>query len=281
MTTLQKVIKYLSIIFGIFLIFVIVSGVFGIGYSINKLFASNKNTNIIKEIISDVKDNDKEEIKNLEVNEEFNNIKIDLTYSNLEILKGNLKIESNSDNIVTKIKDNKLIIKEKNTWNIKLKDKQKVILYLPNNIELNDVEIDNDTGKVYIENIIANNIELDLGAGSTSINNIISNDTKIDTGAGTLNINNGIINNLDLDLGVGKTTINAKITGNNKIDLGVGSFYLNVLDNISNYKLKIEKGIGKILINDEEIKSDTTLGTGNNIINISSGVGSINIDFEE
>ena len=31
----------------------------------------------------------------------------------------------------------------------------------------------------------------------------------------------------------------------------------------------------------EEIKNDTTIGTGDNIINISGGVGSINIDFKE
>ena len=36
-----------------------------------------------------------------------------------------------------------------------------------------------------------------------------------------------------------------------------------------------------IKVNDEEIKNDTTIGTGDNIINISGGVGSINIDFKE
>ena len=71
------------------------------------------------------------------------------------------------------------------------------------------------------------------------------------------------------------------VTGKNKIDIGVGSFYLNVLDNISNYKLKLNKGIGTIKVNDEEIKNDTTIGAGDNIINISGGVGSINIDFKE
>ena len=45
--------------------------------------------------------------------------------------------------------------------------------------------------------------------------------------------------------------------------------------------LKLNKGIGTIKVNDEEIKNDTTIGTGDNIINISGGVGSINIDFKE
>lgn len=291
MTTLQKVIKYLSIIFGIFLIFVIISSILGIGYTVNKILSPNKYDDIkekITNVIDDIKDNtndnsnNEEPTKDIELTqEEFNNIKIDLTYSDLEINTGEFKVETNSDNIVTKIKDKTLIIKEKNTWNIKFKNKQKVILYLPSNIELTEVEINNGSGKLYIASIIANNIDLDLGAGSTNIDNIIASNTDIDTDAGTLNIDNGIINNLDLDLGVGKTTINAKLTGKNKIDIGVGSFYLNVLDNISNYKLKLNKGIGTIKVNDEEIKNDTTIGTGDNIINISGGVGSINIDFKE
>ena len=291
MTTLQKVIKYLSIIFGIFLIFVIISSILGIGYTVNKILSPNEHNDIKEEItnvIDDIKDNtndnsnNEEPIKDIELTqEEFNNIKIDLTYSDLEINTGEFKVETNSDNIVTKIKDKTLIIKEKNTWNIKFKNKQKVILYLPSNIELTEVEINNGSGKLYIASIIANNIDLDLGAGSTNIDNIIASNTDIDTDAGTLNIDNGIINNLDLDLGVGKTTINAKLTGKNKIDIGVGSFYLNVLDNISNYKLKLNKGIGTIKVNDEEIKNDTTIGAGDNIINISGGVGSINIDFKE
>lgn len=291
MTTLQKVIKYLSIIFGIFLIFVIISSILGIGYTVNKILKPSKYDEIKEEItnvIDDIKDNtndnsnNEEPTKDIELTqEEFNNIKIDLTYSDLEINTGEFKVETNSDNIVTKIKDKTLIIKEKNTWNIKFKNKQKVILYLPSNIELTEVEINNGSGKLYIASIIANNIDLDLGAGSTNIDNIIASNTDIDTSAGTLNIDNGIINNLDLDLGVGKTTINAKLTGKNKIDIGVGSFYLNVLDNISNYKLKLNKGIGMIKVNDEEIKNDTTIGTGDNIINISGGVGSINIDFKE
>lgn len=291
MTTLQKVIKYLSIIFGIFLIFVIISSILGIGYTVNKILKPSKYDEIKEEItnvIDDIKDNtndnsnNEEPTKDIELTqEEFNNIKINLTYSDLEINTGEFKVETNSDNIVTKIKDKTLIIKEKNTWNIKFKNKQKVILYLPSNIELTDVEINNGSGKLYIASIIANNIDLDLGAGSTNIDNIIASNTDIDTSAGTLNIDNGIINNLDLDLGVGKTTINAKLTGKNKIDIGVGSFYLNVLDNISNYKLKLSKGIGMIKVNDEEIKNDTTIGIGDNIINISGGVGSINIDFKE
>ena len=285
MTTLQKVIKYLSIIFGIFLIFVIIYSILGIGYTVNKILKPSKYDDIKEEItnvIDDIKDNTNDNSNNEEpTQEEFNNIKIDLTYSDLEINTGEFKVETNSDNIVTKIKEKTLIIKEKNTWNIKFKNKQKVILYLPSNIELTDVEINNGSGKLYIASIIANNIDLDLGAGSTNIDNIIASNADIDTSAGTLNIDNGIINNLDLDLGVGKTTINAKLTGKNKIDIGVGSFYLNVLDNISNYKLKLNKGIGTIKVNDEEIKNDTTIGTGDNIINISGGVGSINIDFKE
>ena len=82
MTTLQKIIKYWSIIFGIFLIFVIISSILGIGYTVNKILSPNKHndikeeiTNVIDDIKDNTNDNSKEEpTKDIELTqEEFNN----------------------------------------------------------------------------------------------------------------------------------------------------------------------------------------------------------------
>ena len=81
-------------------------------------------------------------------------------------------------------------------------------------------------------------------------------------------------------MGVGKVTINAKLTGSTDIDAGVGELNINISEKLENYKLKIDKGIGIIRINNEEVSSNT-FGSGINLIEIDGGVGSINIKSED
>ena len=51
---------------------------------------------------------------------------------------------------------------------------------------------------------------------------------------------------------------------------------INLLDKIENYKIKIEKGLGTVKINNDSVKNGI-YGEGTNSIEIDGGVGSINI----
>ena len=88
------------------------------------------------------------------------------------------------------------------------------------------------------------------------------------------------MNNLDLDMGVGKLSLTSKLTGNNKIDSGVGAIDLSLIGSLEDYKISLDKGIGKATISGEDMKDDYTYGTGINKIDIDGGIGSINIDFK-
>ena len=45
------------------------------------------------------------------------------------------------------------------------------------------------------------------------------------------------------------------------------------------YTIEVEKGIGTVKIDGQEVKSQK-IGTGNNLLDIHGGIGSININFE-
>lgn len=270
MIKFQKIIKYFAIALAILLIANIINlTVFGIT-TISDIFNKNESNNTITDGFENIK------IKN-----EINVLDIETKGVNIVIKNGNkLKIETDNKDIKTKESNNKLlIIEDNNNWFNKNKHTE-LIIYIPKKYQFDKVLIENGAGKIEIDTLNTKNIELDLGAGQVDIKNLnVSVQTNIDGGAGEINIQNSNLNNLDLDLGIGKTTINSRFNGKNEIDCGVGELIVDLIGTLDDYKIKVNKGIGTANIKDEKIDSDTYYGSGNNLIEINGGIGSININY--
>lgn len=267
MTTSKRIIKYLSIAFAIFLTITIISSITSFLYSLVTTLKDTSNNKNMSEVWQNT---------NIMVND----LDINLDYNSLNIKVGDkLSIETSSQDIKYLIEDNTLKIEDNKKIKLTNNEKEELTIYIPSNIVLNKINIDMGIGTLNIENISARKLELNLGAGTTTIDNIYSENTNIDTGAGTFTITNGNINNLDLDIGVGKTTINSNITGNSTISAGIGPLSLSLPNN--NYTFKVEKGIGKVIINDKEVKDNEIVGTGTNIIKLSGALGDIKVRYEE
>lgn len=261
MTTTQKIIKNLSIAFAIFLIVTIISSITVFIFSI---FGNREELGELKELSCNYNEN----------------LDLSLNYSNLEIKESDkFLIETNNNNIKCSNKENKLLIKEKSRL-FRVRNNSKVIIYVPNNYKFNDVKIENGAGSINIENMQVNNLDLELGAGKTNINNIKTNNTDIESGAGKLEIKSSLINNLDLDMGVGEIIIEANLTGNTKIDAGIGSFKLDILGKSLDYKIKLDKGIGNVYIDNKKVKDNEVIGNGSNYIDIDGGIGEIKVNFK-
>lgn len=269
MTSAQKIIKYFAIAFAFALIFGILSCImFG-----------------LSQISTYFNDNDsqlKEELKEMNINtDNISVLDIDIKYANLIIKTGDtLKAETNNKYITTSQKENKLIISEKkHSWFNN--DKSDLVVYIPEDLIFDGVSIDAGAGKVEIDNLSTKILEFDLGAGKTDINNlVVLGSAEIDGGAGEITISNGSINNLDLDTGVGKCTLISELIGSSEIDVGVGELDITLLGTKEDYRVIAEKGIGSIKLGNEDMKSNQVYGTGQNSIDISGGVGSINIKFK-
>lgn len=268
MTTMQKVIKYLALCLAFFIIASMLLFIMKVGYHVFSLFGvSNKNDNT--------------EITTLwrKSGEVINSLKIDLRCTDLNVKTGDkFLIETNNSSIKYEQDGHKLNIREKKN-NCLSNKKRKLIVTIPEGLKLDDFDIDSGAGTINIDNLSSKKIEFDLGAGDTTIKNINTDEIKMNTGAGSLKIDNGIIHNLDLDLGVGETTITAQILGNSKLDTGVGELNLKLLGIKDDYKIKVSKDLGKIKIDDVSINNDEVVGYGNNFIDISGGIGQINISY--
>lgn len=272
MSIVQKVIKYLAIAFAIALIVGIITTIVRVVSSLPltlKIGKNNSDSNNVIETSSDF------ESKNIAF------LDIDIAYSNLTIRKGEyLKVESSDKDIQCKQDEQKIIIKERNSNWFNNTKKEELIVYVPENLQFDKVNINTGVGKVNIEILNTKVLKMDLGAGETSIQNInITESAKIDTGAGKVNIKEAKINDLRCDLGIGATEISAKLLGNTRIGTGVGSLKLDVLGKKEEYETKINKGLGNVTIDEEKISDNEVVGNGENKIDIDGGVGKIKINF--
>ena len=103
----------------------------------------------------------------------------------------------------------------------------------------------------------------------------------IDGGAGRITISDGALHNLDLDMGVGQLNLTSALTGESDFDLGIGESNITVIGNKDDYKLDIEKGIGNITVDGTSVSNIKEYGNGNNSIEVSGGIGAINLRFQE
>ena len=163
MTTTNKIIKYLAIGFVCFLTFLIIYTVAVGFYGLTELLFSNKKN-----------DND-----NLNQNKvcnyasSFNELDIDIKNSSLIIKTGDeFLVETNSENVSCKSKGNELVIKESKSSFFKTKDIKTVTIYIPNNMFLNEIDLETGVGKVNIDSLNTNNLELSFGVGDVLINEI-------------------------------------------------------------------------------------------------------------
>lgn len=268
MTKNQQVIKYLAISFAIFLIITIFTVIIKTGFGIMK--------------IVDKKVNNQGQATNvcLFTNQEITNLEIDTKASNLIIQEGTrFAIESNNQDIKCSQSNKKIKIEEDNDFWLKV-DSPDLIITIPSNYTFQEVEIETGAGKLTIDSLQTKILDLELGAGETVINNLEVEKGKIKTGVGAFTIKDGLLNNINFDMGVGKVDIDAKLTGYNKFKTGIGAFNLNLKGLETDYQFEINKGLGEVLIGNQEVNDNTILGDGSNMIKIDGGIGMVKVNFQ-
>lgn len=151
-----------------------------------------------------------------------------------------------------------------------------MVITIPESNVFENVKISLGRGVSTIESINAKEVDFEIGAGKVVLNNLnISNKAEFECGAGKLEINNSRINNLKLDMGAGEVSVSGVLTGISEFDAGVGKLSIDLLDSIDNYSFTVDKGIGSIKLNNEDVSSDVTVGNGVNTIDIDGGIGEI------
>lgn len=265
MNRAQRIIKYAAIALAISLIISIVTGILTVVF-----------TALGISYIVEIGENS---IETMNVSQEYVNIhEIDLEVaaSSIEIIKADsLKVEGTNipkDYDFTE-KNGKLEIKGK-----KIKSGAKIVIYMPS--EINSLDIEVGAGNITIKDITLQEIRLDTGAAKTDITGlIVTTKADINTGVGETNIIDSDITNLDMDTGIGSVELNGYLKGASDIDCGVGNLDIDLLGTEAFYRIIAERGIGNLVINGTKVSGEQNIGTGNNILKISGGIGNLDISY--
>lgn len=234
MTEMQKIIKYCALALAIFLILIIVTTIVNVGYNILEKtdLINNSNSKLLKNNI--VISNNESEIREID---------IDIKSSNI-ILKTakNFKVETNNKDIKYSYEDGKVLIKQNNVnkWYLNKNNNSKLIFYIPSEISLEKININNNVG-----------------------------DVKIDFEK---------ISNLNIDLDVGDIFVKSMLSGKNIIKSNIGDINLELSLKQEDYKFEFDKDIGEVKLNNNKIKRDTITGNSNNNLKIKTNIGDIKIN---
>lgn len=264
MNTLQKTIK----LFAILVAGLIIINVFSFAIRLISSFIPSDNTN--------GKDY-------YETYQNVNSIYLELGISEIIIEKGNefaVKATNIKNEFTSNFDNGTLKIEEKSKKFFSNTKGGNIIITIPSNM-LEKLEIEHGAGMLTIRDISVNYFELEHGAGKLFMDNVTLSNIDIDGGAGNIVIRSSNLNNMNLDLGAGHLDLEALVTGNNDIECGVGKVDINLLGNKNDYQIKVNKGLGKVTIDNNDYANGNLVGSGYNKLNIDGGIGNINVNFKE
>ncbi len=213
--------------------------------------------------------------------EDISALDIEVAQADLVIKVGDeLKVESNSKYVSVNQKNGKLVIEENRPrWFSETGD---IVVYVPKDKILESVTLEEGAGELTIEALTAKKLTLEIGAGSALIESInVLEKADIEGGAGKLVISSGSVNALDFEIGVGKAELCLALTGRSAIETGIGGLELDIIGDADDYTVRADNGIGSIVVDGKALSDGNTVGSGENIIDINNGIGSVSITFSE
>lgn len=267
MTNFQKTVKYIAMAFAIFLTVSIIGGILSMFGLFGGFFGGDAVT---------------EDIKTYSVSADIKSLEIKINAADFTIKQGeSFSFESNLKHLTVEDKNGVLTIKETKKYS-KTYTGAVLTLYVPADTVFDRADIITGAGRFTVDQLSARTMKFELGAGEVTIDTLIATTAiDIDGGAGRITISGGALHNLDLDMGVGQLNLTSALIGDSDFDLGIGESNITVIGNKDNYKLDIEKGIGNITIDGTSVSNIKEYGNGNNIIEVSGGIGAINLRFQE
>ena len=267
MTTAQKVIKYLAMAFAIFLTVSIIGGLLSMFGLFGGFFGGDAVT---------------EDIKTYAVSSDIQSLEVKISAADFTIKQGkSFYVESNLKHLTVEDKNGVLTIKETKKF-VRAYTDAVLTLYVPAHTVFEKANIITGAGRLTVDSLSASTMNFELGAGEVTIDTLVAtSDIDIDGGAGKITIIDGALHNLDLDMGVGQLNLTSALTGESDFDLGVGESNITIIGNKDDYKLDIEKGLGNITVDGTSVSNIKGQGNGNNSIEVSGGIGAINLKFKE
>lgn len=269
MNSTHNIIHKVARLFAIWLVVIIISSAVGL------VFLFTGGVSLFNKVTEG------EEISSGTVYDNVEKLEIELSASGLEIIQGDV-FSVSCDNSLIKVKNRsgKLKISETSIPFVNYKGTN-VILSIPYGTVFETVNLETGAGIIKADALNCKKLDIDVGAGEVNVDLLkVSSNADIEVGVGKLTVMNSELNNLSLEVGVGEGSVTGTLTGKSEIEGGIGKLNLKLTGPKDNYTIKAVAGIGKVEIDGERIKGDYSLGSGSDILDITGGIGSVDISFQ-
>ena len=288
MTGFQKFIKYTAIAFGTYLSITIVfillgiAGTFvGISHIGNENFEQRIENDQDKIIENAEESNTPSFSKNYE---NIQKLEIDLENVNLEIKKGDsFKIEGMnlSDNIQIQENGENIKINDEHIPSGYINENTKLVVYMPENQKLNEIDIDVQYASVNIEKINTTKFNLDLQNNTCKISELVADNVEINNESADIDISTGEVTRFQLEADLGDKNIAIKVLENAEIDLEHANAEIKLIGKQEDYQIMHKKQEGRTFIAGQEILSENeAIGNGNAKIKLETKYTNTNVNFE-
>lgn len=146
-------------------------------------------------------------------------------------------------------------------------DNRQLVIVLPTDTQLDEVDLDVAAAKAYVHGLIAQDVSFKIGAGQADVVDISTEEMEIEVGAGAANVSN-----------LSTTTLEVKC--------GMGQVELELCGAQSDYNCDIECGMGDVVVGGYSYGGVGTQHHGDNhhahkSIDVECGMGEVIVKFME
>lgn len=193
------------------------------------------------------------------------NLSLDIGNAELVVEKsdnGKFYVEAEGVKTAWNIKGDEIIVRTKHKRFFGHNNSGTISIYVPEDYNFKEVEVDCGAGIIEINDIVAQSIDLDIGAGEITAKNIDTKELSADCGAGSINVSGSVKEDVEIDCSMGE--VNLEVNEEEKyynydIDCSMGEVNINGssysgmgvgknIDNDSDYDMSIECSMGTINI---------------------------------
>ena len=225
-----------------------------------------------------------DEVKTYEIGSQIGSLDIRINAADLRIECGEtFSVESNLKYLEVSESGGTLTLKEltRAGFGNDLYEGAMLTLYVPAGTEFEKVGLFTGAGRVTVDTLSAKRLEMELGAGDVSVGSLfVTGSAGMMGGAGRITVSGGRINDFDLEMGVGELELTSALTGECELEMGIGDADITLLGSREDYRLEISKGIGAVSVDGNEV-SGSNGGSGANEVEISGGIGAIDVRFAD
>lgn len=152
----------------------------------------------------------------------------------------------------------------------------KIILRLPQDFKLKNLELNGGVGDIILSGLKIDTLTINGGVGDIDAGGLSVDVFSFDGGVGDFDMKNCDINKSSINGGVGDIEIENSVLRDIDIDNGIGDIEIEINGDINDYSFDIDGGLGGIKINDRK-PSYYKDNHGKYKISCDNGVGDIEI----